>query len=79
MKKTHLTLYFYILLVLHSIAQPNPMDKGTDPGSGGPGSNPHLGAPIDDFLWGMIVISLAYALYKWYQKRMTDKTDKSIK
>lgn len=70
--------YKFLIFSLYSIpikifSQPNPIDKGIDPGGelGTPGNS--LGAPIDDFIPGLIVISLAYAIYKWQQIRLTAK------
>jgi len=63
----------YISLLMLSLinqaqAQPSPSDRGTDPG-GGPGAGNHLGAPIDDFIWGLIFFALLYSTFKWYQNK----------
>ncbi len=52
-------------LQTYLVAQPLPSDKG--PGNPGGNLGPPLGAPIDDFVWGLIVFSALYGIYKWYQ------------
>lgn len=54
----------FLQLQIQLLAQPNPSDRGPGDPGGGPGGPP-LGAPVDDFVWGLILFSLAYGFYRW--------------
>lgn len=67
--KYKISLSLYVLLsCLQLYGQPLPTDKGPGNPGGSPGGNPlGWGAPVDDFIWGLIILALFYGLIKWYQ------------
>jgi hypothetical protein len=71
MKKYLITIIYLISQFQAKLsAQPHPSDKGPgDPGGFGTGGQ-QLGAPLDDFVWGIIVFSLIYLSFKWYQLKI---------
>jgi hypothetical protein len=75
---------FYFLMMISTVlwSQPHPGD-GRGPGNpgGDPFGNPNLGgsAPLDEFVVGIIIIALVYAIAKYYFKPNTILTVKSFK
>jgi len=67
------SIFLLMISLINKVhTQPLPSDRGTDPG-GGPGAGNHLGAPIDDFIWGLIFFALLYSTFKWYQIKIKTK------
>jgi len=69
MKKRIWILYLLLIIGSVSWSQPLPND-GRGPGNpgGDPIGNDHLGggAPVDEFVLGIIILALIYGAIKWY-------------